>query len=269
MAELTTPKNMRDDTPVKLTPDQREVTLKMTREIAGVASWIADLIKREQFTVSNRSTSVGLLVHYVRDIGKAVGHDADIAVEREHDLATIRALHGEIADLRHQIGESAPVEGMSERLSLIGRDIDEWWRGLGFCLHEINIRPSSHRTWVNAEFSTMLDDGVTTFSETPVSDREHARTRLDELRSSGLDVHVGEDREYPKVVDTPASREWIMTRLRERFPSVRLWKWKALTLGERSRPDASQIRAACVNFDFADLIRFDSEATEDSDRDHG
>lgn len=266
MVELTSPPNMHDDSPVSLTRDQREVTLAMARKIAEAAGYLHKLTKDDRLTVAMRSATVGLIGHHLRDLGKAVGHDADVATEREHDSKTIRALNEEIARLRRQIGEATPTAGLAERLALIGKEVDAWWEGLGFCLSEVNVRVSSHRAWVVAEFKAMIRDWESRHSETPVSDRERIRTKLDEMADSGLEIHR-EDERHASVVDSPASREWIMARLRGRFPSVRLYKWESITLGDRSRPFDSQIRSVHVTFDFADLLR--AATTEDivDDRD--
>jgi hypothetical protein len=174
---------------------------------------------------------MGCIESFVARLGKAVGYDGVIEKQKEERFAEIREKNIEIRRLEQLVGQSRGVDGVAESLSLCSQNFNKYWKKIGFTL--VYDHPSEEKCggfgagwgkiYYRAHLATMLNTWIDSHTETPVSDAEKKGIFIEDMKKL-VDL-VAEDKYHHLVLDTEKSRNYIESKLRERFPSLTITDW--------------------------------------------
>lgn len=210
-----------DDTPKSLTPDQMAVLKNALPECYQAARFVQEMAEKGKLTVSIASNGMGVAIAQLMEAAKAVGHDAVMDADRESTLVAVRAANERIRDLEKQLAGGVSAEAFQAFAGEIVNGIFTKWRDAGFSYGKGNLGGR----YLELELSLTADDGISTFSETPVSDKQTATTKKQALESRGI-VFLGE-RHHEQAADTDACKAAIAELILEVWPDAKITKWES------------------------------------------
>ena len=228
--ELSRSSQMSDETPVVLNDDQKKKLKDKMQELFHSLIFLQEMVGKDELTVSTRCSTVGCAENWMGELAAITGYDSDIQKEKEERSHKIRAANTEIRRLEELVGSERGLDGIAEKLSLVKKNFDDHWKSMGFCLTYStpidNERPggwdAGHgRIYFYATLSTHMD-----------------RRRDDD--PEGLELFLGEP-SMPQVLDTPENREYIVSGLQTKYPSLEVLSWSIVQCYGRGCTDM-QIR---------------------------
>ena len=232
---------------MELNQDQKVFVQKQINQLHDATSHLNTLIKEPKLDKTNIHTILSCLEYYITDINKKLGYDLHLVKQMEERSIEIRAKNIEITKLKNRLGKSN-LNNVAENAKVIIDYITGYWKDLGFCLVEAHINQYGN---IKCEMSCSIDFYESTFTETPVSDRQEKLLKLEEMRKS-FDIHY-EDKSshYPCLIDNEKNRKLILAYLKEEFPSARICRYESSSI---NRSEYFQIRKIHTYIDVVDVI---------------
>jgi hypothetical protein len=132
--------------------------------------------------------------------------------------------------LREEMAKGVTPEAVTNKLSVMNKLVERWWKSLGFSLVDGKFLARYSQPTFHATLSGMLDRHAWTSEEdTPVSATARKMQTIEEL-GTHVDI-VDSGSGDPKVLDTPRSREYLSQQLEQRFPGSWVTEWRSMALG--------------------------------------
>jgi len=240
--ELHMPANHSDDTPIDLDEDTKAAAMKKCQEAYSALSFVHDFIKNGSFTVSTRFNGLGLAQSHLDDMKKMLGADTDDEQRRDSDRKHMRATNEENQRLREEMAKGVTAESVGHKLYELKQTVTNWWEQLGFSYSKGEFDAHGHGGNYKVNFSANIDTHLDFRErETPVTSRKKKDEKLENL-SEILDVYAADGHVRKSdlaVIDTPKNRLWLTDKLKTRFPSIRIFSIKSISI---HNTDLFQIR---------------------------
>lgn len=208
-------------------PDQKAVALKTMKEMLFAVKQLHDWISTDELTQEMAGVLPSLMESHFADISKLLSYDSTLLKEKEERHERIRQANNRIRELEKQLGEQKPVDGLAEQLECLTRIISDWWNRHGF--HHVSEAHFTRAGFLNVKFSFMLEY-LSSYSQTPETDRRSRKERIAELEEAGWTIHHEEGGRSPKLVDNDNNRTRLIKLIQSRFPSakiVRMRNWSS------------------------------------------
>ncbi|WP_059051392.1 hypothetical protein [Paenibacillus senegalimassiliensis] len=210
---------MKNEEKVILNPDQKVVALKTLKDMFFAVKQLHDWVSEDNLSQEMAGVLPHLIEGHFSDMSKQLNYESVLTKEKEERHQRIREAYGRICDLEKQLGENKPIDGLKEQLQLLASKISDWWNKYGF--YHVSDAMFTEYGLYKARFCFMLDH-LYTFSETPVTDKQNRKQRIQELIEEGWDIYYEEGGRSPKLVDNDNNRSRLVKLIRTRFPSAKI-----------------------------------------------
>jgi sRNA-binding carbon storage regulator CsrA len=214
---------MNDVKIIELNQDEKAVALKATSDIFFAAQELYKRIKEDNLDEEMKETMMNLLEHYVVKAAEPLKFDSRSAEKIEANHRDIRAANVRIHELEKQLGDKNPIVGLVNLLDSLRWTVYHWWNYCGFAL-------VSEETFgcygFKGEFILMTSH-VRSMSKSPVTDKEKAKNKIEEMIDSGLEMEKEEGGDWA-VLDTDGNKKIISEAIKKTFPSAKICKWETV-----------------------------------------
>lgn len=230
------PENASDETIIELDADKKAASIKAAADAYHSLYFLHELIGKDKLSIAMRFSCIGVAEAHINRLKLLLGSKSDEEQEAELNANLLRQANIENHRLREEMGKSVSLEVLGLALYPLQQEVYEWWQKLGFSFMEGEFKGWSSGASLYARLSCYLDKHASCIEEDqPVTAVAKKRKRIDEL---ALLVDIDTPRnDDPRVMDTPRSREWIVSQILERFPGTRVSEWKSH--GVRDRAEGS------------------------------
>ncbi|MES5837973.1 MULTISPECIES: hypothetical protein [Bacillus cereus group] len=208
---------------VVLNEDDRAIALKGLKDLSFSAHQMHELLSQGKLTEEAKALFISLSERYVSDVAKATNYESDLAKERERRSADLRNANLRIRELKQQMAEMKPIDGLKEQLHSLTNTIKDWWRELGF--NYISEMTFTDYGGLNVKFAFNLNRCSRIFSRKPVSDKKEAVDKIQQLCDKGF-VLIKEGNEL-QLADNDENKKLLINLLEERFPSIQIERIEA------------------------------------------
>lgn len=210
-----------NDTKVILNADQKAVAQKTLKDMFLAVRQLHEWINNDNLTQDMAGILPSLIESHFTDIAKQLNYESVLTKEKEERHQQIREENQRIRDLERQLGENKPIDGLKEQLYLLANIVSDWWNEHGF--HHVSDEKFTEHGHYTARFCFMLDY-ISTFSETPETDKKSKKQRIEELINEGWEIFYEENGRSPKLIDNDNNRAKLTQLIKSRFPSSKIVK---------------------------------------------
>jgi hypothetical protein len=204
-----------------LDADGLAVVKKKTADMRFALTTLAQTFEKEEVSDNEEliKNILGLVEYGVADLSKKVGIPTQSQTDVEERHARMRQLNERVRELEKQLGATVGPEHLTGALKELGAKFKHWWRHIDGCGLVSDFRINEWGT-VKAKLSLHLTgDGLSTDSETPVSDKERRKLWLESLKERGFQI-VDEDRYTSRLIDNDHNRKLICDTIKAKFPTA-------------------------------------------------
>lgn len=173
---------MENGVKIILNPDQKAVALKILKDMFFAVKQLHDWISGDELTQEMAGILLNLIEGHFSDISKQLNYESVLTKDKEERHQQIREANTRIRKLEKQLGESKPMDGLKEQLQFLASTVSNWWNKYGF--HHVSEESFTEYGHYTAKFCFMLDH-ISTFSDTPVTDKRTWQERIQELTAEG------------------------------------------------------------------------------------
>lgn len=117
---------------VALNEDDKAIALKGLEDLYFSAKQMHEWLSKDKLTEEAKGLFISLSESYISDVAKATNYESDLAKERERRSADLRNANLRIRELKQQMANMKPIDGLKEQLHSLTNTIKDWWRELGF-----------------------------------------------------------------------------------------------------------------------------------------
>lgn len=256
MYTLESPQNSGSDELIALDEDKKAASLLAIAETYHALQFVQDAIKSDRLTVGTRHNGFGLAKIQFDKLHALLDVEEDERQRKELNERLLRRANAEIHRLNEELGKKASVEGLANKLHQLNQMIYTWWQELGFTYCKSMIVAHFQGATFDVDFSVSVDRHLnhTERENTPVSSRQAKDSKIDSMKSE-LDLLNDNGEIY--VLDHPQNREWIISRIQDRFPNARIANWESCSIRNNNRE--FQIRRVKAFIDLTDIEVSDKE----------
>lgn len=208
---------------VALNEDDKAIALKGLEDLYFSAKQMHEWLSKDKLTEEAKGLFISLSESYISDVAKATNYESDLAKERERRSADLRNANLRIRELKQQMAEMKPIDGLKEQLHSLTNTIKDWWRELGF--NYISEMTFTDYGGLNVKFAFNLNRCSRIFSRKPVSDKKEAVDKIQQLCDKGF-VLIKEGNEL-QLADNDENKKLLINLLEERFPSIQIERIEA------------------------------------------
>jgi hypothetical protein len=210
---------MSNEQSLVLTPDQKAVCLKTTKDLFFAAKQLHEWLDKDTLSEEMSRVLPSLIEGHFGEIAKLLNYESVLTKEMEQRHQSIRQANERIRDLEKRLGEGKPIDGLEEQLKVLASIVSKWWNNYGF--HHVSEGNFTEYGYYTAKFCFMLDH-ISMFSDTPVTDQDNAKNRLQQLSEEGYDILYDKDGRHPELTDNENNRKRIIELIQGRFPSAKV-----------------------------------------------
>jgi hypothetical protein len=169
------------------------------------------------------NTILGLLEYRIADIAKSTGIQIQTQEQIDKRHAELRQANLRIRALEKQLGESAQVDMITKAIGVMEEKFRYWWDINGFG-HTSKFEV--HRNGAHITVSGHLFGNYSSFSETPVSDKQARKGWLKSLVDAGYQIEHSDEQRHneAKLIDCDKNRSLIIDMLAQQFPSSKVFE---------------------------------------------
>ncbi|WP_242306387.1 hypothetical protein [Bacillus cereus group sp. BfR-BA-01317] len=200
---------------VALNEDDKAIALKGLEDLYFSAKQMHEWLSKDKLTEEAKGLFISLSESYISDVAKATNYESDLAKERERRSADLRNANLRIRELKQQIAEMKPIDGLKEQLHSLTNTIKDWWRELGF--NYISEMTFTDYGGLNVKFAFSLNRRSRR--------KKEAVDKIQQLRDKGF-VLMKESNEF-QLADNDTNKKLLINLLEERFPSIQIERIEA------------------------------------------
>lgn len=209
---------------MKFNEDQKAV---VEREIKSAYSSLATLlewVKTDSLREDMKETLLKLVDNYMRTVKETIGFTGE---ESEREKETTESIgqyyQKQIADLEKALENQQSITSISANVELVFKKLDKWWDIEGF--NYIREKQITAGGFVKLELGFMLDSFTSSYSKTPISDKEELRTKVQYLMDKGFRFTPKKRGYGLDVIDNDSNRNLLEKLIKESFPSAKIWSF--------------------------------------------
>ncbi|MED0951681.1 hypothetical protein P4T70_26835 [Bacillus mobilis] len=200
---------------VALNEDDKAIALKGLEDLYFSAKQMHEWLSKDKLTEEAKGLFISLSESYISDVAKATNYESDLAKERERRSADLRNANLRIRELKQQMAEMKPIDGLKEQLHSLTNTIKDWWRELGF--NYISEMTFTDYGGLNVKFAFSLNRRSRR--------KKEAVDKIQQLRDKGF-VLMKEGNEL-QLADNDMNKKLLINLLEERFPSIQIERIEA------------------------------------------
>ncbi|MDX5808570.1 hypothetical protein [Bacillus cereus group sp. BfR-BA-02730] len=200
---------------VALNEDDKAIALKGLEDLYFSAKQMHEWLSKDKLTEEAKGLFISLSESYISDVAKATNYESDLAKERERRSADLRNANLRIRELKQQMAEMKPIDGLKEQLHSLTNTIKDWWRELGF--NYISEMTFTDYGGLNVKFAFSLNRRSRR--------KKEAVDKIQQLRDKGF-VLMKEGNEL-QLADNDTNKKLLINLLEERFPSIQIERIEA------------------------------------------
>ncbi|WP_242298937.1 hypothetical protein [Bacillus cereus group sp. BfR-BA-01382] len=200
---------------VAINEDDKAIALKGLEDLYFSAKQMHEWLSKDKLTEEAKGLFISLSESYITDVAKATNYESDLAKERERRSADLRNANLRIRELKQQMAEMKPVDGLKEQLHSLTNTIKDWWRELGF--NYISEMTFTDYGGLNVKFAFSLNRRSRR--------KKEAVDKIQQLRDKGF-VLMKEGNEL-QLADNDTNKKLLINLLEERFPSIQIERIEA------------------------------------------
>lgn len=204
---------------IELTPDQKAVCLKTTKDMFFAVKQLHEWIEKDSLSKEMSGILPSLIESHFSDLSKLLNYESVLTKEKEERHLQIRKANERIRELENQLGEGKPIDGLKEQLKYLADIVSKWWNKYGF--HHVSDEEFTEYGQYKARFCFMLDH-ISMFSDTPETDKKNKKDRLKELSDEGWDIVYDDNGRSPELLDNDNNRKRLIKLIEGRFPSAKV-----------------------------------------------
>lgn len=200
---------------VALNEDDKAIALKGLEDLYFSAKQMHEWLSKDKLTEEAKGLFISLSESYISDVAKATNYESDLAKERERRSADLRNANLRIRELKQQMANMKPIDGLKEQLHSLTNTIKDWWRELGF--NYISEMTFTDYGGLNVKFAFSLNRRSRR--------KKEAVDKIQQLRDKGF-VLMKEGNEL-QLADNDTNKKLLINLLEERFPSIQIERIEA------------------------------------------
>jgi len=217
------PANASDETVIILDADKTSLALRAAAECSHAINFVHELVGKGELSVSMRFACLSVAQSHLEKLKHTLGAKSDEEQANELNSNQLRQANIEIHRLRQEMAKGVTPEVLGLALEPLKQTVYDWWKSLGFLTMEAEFVGYSDGGYLNAKLSCYLDRHGPLFDEKPVTTAAEKRMTIEQL-AEHVDMDTPRGNE-PSVMDTPRTREWLVSQLQTRFPGTRIFEW--------------------------------------------
>lgn len=177
--------------------------------------------KEEPINGAYVKTLLSLIEMTMASVSRHLGVATQTQVDVDERFSEIYKANGRIRELEGQLGEAMPIDSLAQSVGVLERKFQGWWKASGFG-HTIDFMLTGHGAKIVLSGS-LFGEHWSTFSETPISDKESRALWVASLIDQGYalagmdNFKLGGD---PKLIDCDGNRALIIKLITGKFPSA-------------------------------------------------
>lgn len=211
-----------DDTLIDLNPDQKLTIENAIKELYSTLADFQQFVKSNTLSIGIRDTLLELMYGRSGNLYKLFDLSPDSKTEELYGI--IRGLNQQLRDLHEKQAEKIVPGMIGTKLYELNHAIYDWWKGLGFSYCKSVPSFYTGKLSFMVDFSVSVNDRVSSYTNTPVTDQEEIDDKIDNL---GKELELFQyDREW-HVEDNDNNREWFKRRLSDRFPGSEIYRFES------------------------------------------
>lgn len=224
---LESTENHSSNEPVILDADAKATALKKVQSAYHALSFLNEMITKDSLTKSIRYNTLSVASHDIKDLIKSLGGDEDLKQEDDLRLKNLQRANAEVHRLTAELGKGITKEGVSVKIGQMCQEVEEWWKSLGFGYSKGTISGWRNGSSMTFEFNCHIDMFMSTMEEKPISKKAKLKERQEEMGKELILIPEQRGSDMMVTLDCPENRQWIVNKLKERFPSIRFHKWES------------------------------------------
>lgn len=221
---LSSPGEEYADKTVTLSEDNHAVVTRELREDLFATKHLLDM------AASGKAIDLQLAysILYVKEarvaqVAQALGIEMDSNAAREERYAKVRALNAQVRELEAQLGATGTPKQTAAKLKHLSDKVNWWWDVNGFG----HISKITFGSWGYTELDLSCHlfgtRGLSSMSDTPVSDKSSYEQWVDSLRERGFElIEDKQESREAMLADTDKNRALLHNLIAKTFPSGRL-----------------------------------------------
>lgn len=168
-----------------------------------------------------KETLPKLIDGYMKTVKETIGFTGEESeMEKELTKSITHYHQKQIKDLQQALEKQNSISSIAANAELAFKKIDKWWNIEGF--HYIREKQITAGGNVKLELSFMLDSFIDMFSETPVSDKEELKTKLQYLEDKGFQFTPKKRGYGADLIDNDHNRKLLEKLIKVAFLSARV-----------------------------------------------
>ena len=224
---LESTENHSSNEPVVLDADTQASALKKIQSAYGALNFLNEMITKNTLTKSIRNNTLSVTSHDVKDLIKSLGGDEDLKQEDDLRLKMLQNANAEVHRLTEELGKGVTKEGIGVKIGQMCKEVQDWWSSLGFGHSKGTITGWRNCASMTMEFNCHIDMFMSTMEEKPISKKAALKERQEEMGKELILIPEERGSDMMVTLDCPENRQWIINKLKERFPGIRFHKWES------------------------------------------
>jgi hypothetical protein len=188
--------------------------------MAQLLEWVKTDSLREEF----KEILLKLVDGYMKTVKETVGFTGEES-EREKEMTESigQYYQKQINDLQQALENQKSISSISANAELAFKKIDKWWDIEGF--NYIRERQITAGGVVKLELGFMLDSFTSSYSKTPISDKDELKTKVQYLKDKGFQFTPKKRGYGLDLISNDNNQKLLEKLIKEAFPSARIWSF--------------------------------------------
>lgn len=225
---------------IKLNEDQVAIASKAINEIFHGLKFLKEEIPH--LTKDIRFNVLSVIKSEFQKLSAILDTEEDEKQKSELEKKLLRKVNFENRRLREEMAKGVTVDSIGAKLYELEQIVYKWWQDLGFSYSKHSILPGPTINQLKTEFSVTLERGIS-YSErenNPVSARKKKKEKVQAL---GKELQILESAGENYVLDNENNKTWLINKLKNRFPNIRIFNIKIHSIYNREEFQITDIEA--------------------------
>lgn len=240
--------------------DQKAVVEREIKSAYSAMATLLEWVKTDSLDEEMKETLPNLVESYMKNVKETIGFTGEES-EREKEMTESigQYYQKQIKDLEQALEKQQPISSISANVKLAFDKIDKWWGIEGF--NYIREKRITDGGVARFELGFMLDSFTSRYSNTPVSDKEVLKTKVQYLKDKGFQFTPKKRGYGLDLIDNDNNRKLLEQLIKKAFPSANIWSFENhLRRTNKEKDDYFIIRSVEVTiFDLSDIESLEVE----------